>query len=169
MNDRNNYEAPAAVHRHPDTRDSLREALLELVRSAQRELRLVSPALDPVVFRDNTVADELGHFLARHAGNRILLVVEDTDQMLTTLPRLVDLARRFSDLFLVRRLGESHHGLNKMFAVADHSGCLVQPDITRINATLDLAAPHQAIPLVRRFDEFWAGTEPVPGLHIFKL
>lgn len=169
MNDGNNSDTPAEVHRHPDTRDTLREALLELVRAARRELRLVSPVLDPIVFRDNRVADELGHFLARHAGNRILMVVEDTDEMLTTLPRLVELARRFADLFLVRRLGEAHHGLNKMFAVADHSGCLVQPEITRIDATLDLAAPHQAIPLARRFDEIWAGAEPVPGLHMFKL
>lgn len=169
MNDGNISGTPAEAHRHPNTRDALRAALLELVRAARSEFRLASPVLDPIVFRENAVTDELGHFLARRAGNRILMIAEDTEQMLTTLPRLVDLARRFSDLFLLRRLGETHHGLIRMFAIADHTGCLVQPDIGRFDATLDLAAPHLAIPLVRQFEEFWAGADPVPGLHMFKL
>lgn len=169
MNDENISDTPVEGHRHPNSRESLRAALLELVRAARSGLRLVSPVLDPIVFRENAVTDEFGHFLARRAGNRILMIVEDTEQMLITLPRLVDLARRFSDLFLLRRLGESQHGLSKMFAVADRAGCLVQPDVGRFDATLNLNAPHQAIPLVRQFEEFWAGADSVPGLHMFKL
>jgi hypothetical protein len=169
MNDLNKSDEPGLPHRRVETREALRNALLDLLRGAHREFLVVSPALDAALFNGQALGEELGHFLARHTGNHARLVVEDTEQMLTTCTRLVELARRFPDLILIRRLGEAHHGLSEMFAVADGAGCLVQAETGILNATLDLASPARAAPLVRRFEDIWAAAEPVPGLHIFHL
>lgn len=151
------------------SRDELRDAAVDLITSARRELVICSPALDPALYNRTALTEALGHFIARQARCRVRMVVEDTEDMLRGSVRLVELARRFSDLLLIQRLGEPHHGLTEMFMVADSESCLYQQDIATIDATLDLHTPHLALPLARRFEDIWAAGEPVPGLHGFRL
>ena len=156
-------------HRHPATRDGLCAAAVDLVARARREILVCSPMLDPAIYNRAALTDALGHFIARRASNRIRLVVENTEHMLLAGVRLVELTRRFSDMILIRRLGEPHRGLAEMFLVADGESCLHQRDIAAIDATLDFHAPHLATPLARRFEAIWAASEPAPGLHPFRL
>ena len=151
------------------TRDELRNAAVDLIAGARRELVICSPALDPALYNRAVLTDALGHFIARQARCRIRVVVEDTEDMLRSSVRLVELARRFSDLILIQRLGEPHRGLTEMFMVADSESCLYQRAIATIDATLDLHTPHLALPLARRFENIWAASEPVTGLHSFRL
>ena len=169
MNDQNNSTDAGTEHRHPQTRESLRAATLDLVRAARHELEIVAPALDATLWNSAAMGEALAGFVAGHARNRARFVVEDTEHMLATCTRLVELARRFSDLLLIRRLGEVHHGLSSMFAVADREGCLVQQDVAAVDGTFDLGAPRLAAPYRRRFEEIWDASEAVPGLHGFRL
>lgn len=169
MNERENPAAAGPLHRHPETRDGLRAAQLELVGSARRELRIATPALDAALYSGAAMTEALGRFIAAHARNRLRVVVEDTEHMLQSCTRFVELARRFSDLLVVRRLGEPHRGLRELIMVADHDGCLYQPDVALVDATLDLRSPKHAGALAQRFDEIWAASEPAPGLHLFRL
>jgi len=169
MIDHSQSDTPAKEHRHPTTRDDLRAAAVDLIAQARRELVICSPALDPALYNRASLAEALGHFIARQARCRVRIVVEDTEHMLQGSVRLVELARRFSDLVQIQRLGEPHHGLTEMIMVADGTSCLYQPDIASIDATLDLHTPHLALPLARRFEDIWSASEPVPGLHGFRL
>ena len=169
MTSKNPSDIPEPGHHHPQTREALGDALLDLVATARHDLVLCATALDPALFNSTALHDALARLLTRHPRNRVRLVVEDTEHMLTHCARLVGLARRLSDLLTIHRLGERHHGLNMMFAVADSESCLVQQDLGVIDATLDLHAPRLAAPLVERFDDIWAASEPVPGLHGFRL
>ena len=169
MNEREILEASADGHRHLQTREALQEAHLELVNSARHELAVASPALDESIWNSAAMGEALGHFLARHARNRARIVIEDTEHMLTHCSRLVELARRFSDLLLIRRLGDPHRGLAEMFVLADRDSCLVQADIRRMDATLDLKVPRTAAPYVQRFEQIWDASEPISGLHGFRL
>lgn len=165
-----NIPSPAAPeHRHPDTRDGLRDAQLDLVQAARHELRIVAPVLDAAVFNSAAMGEAIGRFVAGRARNRAQVVVEDTEHMLRNCTRFVELARRFSDLLVVRRLGEPHLGLREMFMTADRHSCLRQPDFARVDATLDLHAPKPTGALLQRFEDIWAAAEPVPGLHPFRL
>lgn len=156
-------------HRHPETREALRAAALQLVQTAHHELVVAAPALDATLWNSAAMGQALGHFISSHHRNRIRIVVEDSEHLLTTCVRIVELARRLSDLVLIRRLGEPHRGLSQMFAVADRSSCLLQMDIGIIDATLDLDTARLAAPLASRFDEIWEAADPLPGLHGFRL
>jgi len=169
MSDHSQTDTPAKEHRHPANREELRDAAIDLIAQARRELVICSPALDPALFNRAVLTEALGHFIARQARCRVRIVVEDTEHMLLSCVRLVELARRFSDRILIQRLGEPHHGLMEMFMVADGTSCLRQQDISAIDATLDLHAPPISAPLAHRFEEIWAASEPVPGLHTFRL
>lgn len=169
MNDQNNPAGIDPTHRHPDTRDELRTAQLDVVRSAQRELRILAPALDAALFNGSAMTEALGRFIAGHSRNRMRVVVEDTEHMLQTCTRFVELVRRFSDLLLVRRLGEPHRGLTEMFVLADDHSCLYQQDLGVVDALLDLHTPRAVGPLASRFEDIWSAAEPVPGLHTFRL
>jgi hypothetical protein len=169
MNDDRQSETPAANHRHPTTRDDLRVAAVDLIASARREIVICSPALDPALYNRAVVTDALGHCIARHARCRIRIVVEDTEHMLLSCVRLVELTRRFSDIIQIQRLGEPHRGLTEMFIVADGESCLYQQDITVMDATLDLNSPQRAGALAQRFEKIWVAGEPAPGLHNFRL
>lgn len=160
---------PVTEHRHPTSRDDLRAAVVDLISVARREILLCSPALDPALFNRAVVTDALSHFITRQARGRIRVVVEDTEQMLQSCVRLVELARRFSDILLILRLGEPQRGLTEMLMVVDSASCLQQPDTAVIDATLDLNAPQRAITLAHRFEKIWANCDPVPGLHGFRL
>lgn len=169
MNDNSKSNAPVKEHRHPTTRDDLSVAALDLIAQARREIMICSPALDPSLYNRAALTEALGHFIARQPHCRARIVVEDTEHMLLSSVRLVELARRFSDMIRIQRLGEPHHGMTEMFIVADSESCLYQQDITVIDATLDLHTPHLAAPFTRRFEDIWAASEPVPGLHTFRL
>jgi regulator of extracellular matrix RemA (YlzA/DUF370 family) len=169
MSDHRETDVPAKEHRHIKTRDDLRVAIVDLITHARREIAICSPALDPALYSHASLAEALGHYIARQARGRVCIVVEDTEHMLLSSVRLVELARRFSDRVLIQRLGEPHHGMTEMFIVADSESCLYQQDITVIDAMFDLQAPHLARPLARRFEDIWAASEPVPGLHGFRL
>jgi regulator of extracellular matrix RemA (YlzA/DUF370 family) len=160
---------PVARHRHPTTREDLRTAAEELIASARREIMICSPALDPAMYNRAAITDALGHFIAHQARGRIRIVVEDTEHMLLSAVRLVELTRRFSDLIQILRLGEPHRGLTEMIMVADGESCLYQQDITVMDATLDLNSPQRANALAQRFEKIWAAGEPAPGLHVFRL
>ena len=169
MSEQKNSGDPAKEHRHPTTRDTLRSAAVELIEQARREIVICSPALDPALFNRTALPEALGHFIARLPRSRVRMVVEDTEHMLQSNVRLVELTRRFSDIIQIQRMGEPHHGLTEMFMVADGESCLYQQDTAVIDATLDLNTPHLAAPHARRFEEIWAASEPVPGLHGFRL
>jgi len=169
MSDHNQTDVPTREHRHFTTRDDLRAAAVDLIAHARRDIVICSPALDPALFNRAALAEALGHFIARQARCRARIVVEDTEHMLLSSVRLVELTRRFSDMIFIQRLGEAHHGLTEMFMAADSESCLYQQDIATIDATLDLHTPHLALPLARRFEDIWAASEPVPGLHGFRL
>jgi hypothetical protein len=169
MSDHSQSDSPEKEHRHPTTREELREAATALISRARRELMICCPALDPLLFNRAVLAEALGRFIARQPRSRLRIVVEDTEHMLLSNVRLVELARRFSDIVQVKRLGEPHHGLTELFMVADGISCLRQQDIAVMDATLDLQAPPLCAPLARRFEEIWAASEPVPGLHTFRL
>jgi len=169
MNCHSQSTIPAKEHRHVTTRDDLRVAAVDLIAQARREIVICSPALEPALYNRAALAEALGHFIARQTRGRARIVVEDTEHMLLSNTRLVELARRFSDIILIQRLGEPHHGLTEMFIVADSESCLYQQSTAVIDATLDLHTPHLAVPLARRFEDIWAASEPVPGLHSFRL
>lgn len=156
-------------HRHVSTRDSLRMAAIDLIASARHEVLICAPMLDAAFFNRSDLAQGLGQFIARRAGNRMRIVVEDTEHMLQANVRLVELTRRFSDLILIRRLGEQHHGLAEMFIVVDKASSLHQSDIASVEATCDFYTPSLADPLARRFEAYWDASAPVVGLHPFRL
>ena len=169
MNTQNISDGPPTEHRHLQSREGMRAAWLDLVNSARHELALVTPMLDSAIWNGSAMSEALARLLTRSSRHRTRVVIEDTEFMLTACPRLVELARRFSDLILIRRLGEPHRGLDEMFAIADRDSCLAQPEIATIDATLDLAAPRVAAPYVQRYEDIWSAAEPVPGLHGFRL
>ena len=169
MNRDSQTDTTEKEHRHPATRDELLAAVVDCVTRARREILICGPMLDPAIYNRVALAEALGEFIARRASNRIRVVVEDTEHMLLADVRLVELTRRFSDMILIRRLGEPHRGLAEMFLLADGEHCLHQHDTAAIDATLDFQAPHLAIPLVHRFEAIWAASEPAPGLHPFRL
>mgnify|MGYP000188553161 CR=1 FL=1 len=156
-------------HRHVSTRESLRAAAVDLIASARHEVLICAPMLDAAFFNRADLTQSLGQFIARRPGNRIRILVEDAEHMLQTDVRLVELTRRFSDLILIRRLGEQHHGLAELFIVIDKASSLHQNDINTVNATCDFHAPSLADPLARRFEIFWNASEPITGLHPFRL
>ena len=156
-------------HRHLTTRETVRAAIVDLVTVAQHEILICAPQLEAAFYNRADVAQALGHFIARRTGNRIRILVEDSELLLQADVRLVELTRRFSDLILIRQLGELHQGLAEMFIVVDAQSCLHQRDIGAVDATYDFHAAQLAMPLARRFETLWAASDLLPGLHPFRL
>jgi len=169
MIENRNLEPPETRHAHPGTRDEVHGALLELFQISKNDFAFAGPMLEPAIWNRSDTTEALGQLLTRHNRNRVRIAIEDSEYFLTGCTRLVELARRVSDILLVRRIGDMHHGFNQAIAVGDRAHCLVQKDATRYDATLDIGSPRTALLHLERFEEIWQSSDPLPGLHGFRL
>jgi len=169
MIENRNLDPSESRHSHPGTRDELHIALLELIRKTQNEFTFAGPMLEPAIWCRSDTTEALGQMVTRHSRNRVRIAIEDSEYFLNSCTRLVELARRVSDILMVRRIGDIHHGFNQAIVIGDRAHCLVQKDASRYDATLDLDAPRIALLHLERFDEIWQTSDPLPGLHGFRL
>lgn len=156
-------EPPERVH--TNTRDDLREAIGKLLGHAHRQIAIFAPVMDGYYFNTVHVTQTLARFAAGHHRNLARVLVENDRQVLRDNERIIELIRRFSDFIKMRRVGENHVGLTEMFIIADSSGYLHQPDLTKADSLLDFSDRYKRSQLSRKFEQIWDASEPITGIH----
>ncbi len=146
-------------------RAAVRGFVERLIGTAQREIVIFAPRLDPALFDDMPVVQALAHFAARHRHNRARLLVEDTVQAIRDNDNLVALCRRLGEFIQLRQVDDTHYGLREQFLVADRRAYLHQEDFSRPECVAALAGGPAAARLVQRFEAMWDRAHVPEGLH----
>jgi hypothetical protein len=146
-------------------RAQVRAFIERLIGSAQRDIVIFAPTLDPALFDQMPVVEALAHFAARHRQNRARLLVEDAAQAIRDNDNLITLCRRLGEFIQLRRVDETHLGLREQFLVADRRGFLHQEDIARPECVAALAGGVAAARLAQRFEAMWDRAQVPEGLH----
>lgn len=147
-------------YRSLDSAETLREAMVEVARSADRELAILAQELEGAVFDDRDFVDAVKHFCLTRRYGTVRVLVGSGQRSFRDGNRFVYLGRRLTSFFEFRLVSREYADHRQSFMVADHSAVVYRPYGDRWEGTVDLADPAGARRCLALFDEMWHHAEP---------
>jgi hypothetical protein len=136
------------------------EAIDLLLGLARRSVRVFDVDLSETGWNEAARADAIVAFLRRNPGAQLDIAVHETDWIERSCPRLTNLLKFYGHAITIRRTGEdARHAMDPM-VIADDQHYLHRLHVAQPRAALGIAEPGAAAPLVSRFEDIWANTEP---------
>lgn len=146
------------LHRQLHTAAEYEAAIDTLVGLAKRRLRIFDYNLEEGGYNTLRRHELLRAFLLANRGNRLEIVLHDTDYLTRFCPRMLNLLRQFSHAVTIQETTPQAKGIYDPFAVADQA-CYVHRfhyDAPRaLFATNDVEGSHA---LIKRFEEIKAAS-----------
>ncbi len=155
--------ANAPVHRTLTTLGESREAILEVIGTATREVCIFDANLAQRGFESPALVERLRALLVAGRAHRIRIALHEPEVLERTQPRLIALLRQFPSAVSIHRTVGEAANLSDAFVIADDHGAwhLLHRDHAR--AVVALHSPQDASGLVHRFAEIWSLSEPAVG------
>ena len=104
-----------------------RAHLLALLQQARRSLCLYSQDLEPWLFNHSSVEQACSDFLRIHPRNHLRILLRDSSRAVQDGHRLLQLSKRLSSNFQIRKLHPDYPIEEIAFVLADNNGLLVLP------------------------------------------
>ncbi len=144
-------------HRQIDTWADGYAAWAELLDGTTRTLIVVDHDLSGIHLERNDLPDRLLRCLRRLPPDAIRLVVRDTRQLLTHMPRTRQLLVDYSHIASVR-VAAAHHAsaLDRSLVVCDQQNSFVRPQFDHPRARLMLNDPADAGRYLPQLETIWA-------------
>lgn len=141
------------------------DVALALAAQARRNLRLITPNLEPELY-DTAPFVEAVQALALHSPHTFIhVLVQDTERVIKTGHRLIELARRLTSNIAIQVPGREHKEFGSTLLIADEVGFLRRNLADRYHGIADFNAPRIARDMARQFDEMWEKSAPDPNLR----
>jgi hypothetical protein len=135
-------------------------AIDDVVRAAQRTLRIFDFTLSNRGFNSPARTEMLRKFLVAGRAHRLLIALHEVDTLIRECPRLLTLLRQFPmSIEIHRTIAQARNALDP-FVVADDHSVWHQLHFEQPRAIVALHAPADAMPIMQRFDEIWELSEP---------
>jgi hypothetical protein len=146
---------------------AFQDAALARLDGAQREVALLSYALDPRGFGSDAFAERLQAFALGSSRSRIRILVNQPQQALRNAPRLIELSRRLSSRIHCRQLPETQRLLLTEYLICDERSLLFRERHDQLQAQCHPEAPLQARRQLREFNPLWE--EALPAREFSEL
>jgi len=140
-----------------------------MVSQARFELLLFSRDLAPAVYDRRPFLDALKRFALRGRRPRVRILVQDPTRAVKYGHRLIELSRRGSSAFEVRRVHSEFLNHPESFLLADRTGYIRRPLATQFEAVVDFHSPLETGRLADFFMEVWEVSEPDPEMRRLHL
>ena len=154
---------PASIPSRHEILDSVAAqiaAVDELIGLARHSIRVFDFDLSSMGWNDAARADKIVKFLRATRGARLDIVVHDTGWIERSSPRLTRLLRYYGHAITILRTGDdAKHAMDPLMIVDDQH-YLHRLHIGQPRATLGIAEPDAAKPLIERFEAIWSSAEP---------
>lgn len=135
------------------------EASIALVGQARRQVCLLSPALDPLLYGRAEFVSALREFLLTSTRARLRILVHDGQLPMRRGHPVVPVLRRFSSQAECRRVAEDFREQPDSMLLADGRLLVHRPDPAAYEGHVDVD-PQRARSAQARFDEVWEHSEP---------
>lgn len=142
-----------------------RIAAVALVRQGKRYLHIFSRDLDHAVYDSIAFVNVVRTLATYSRYSQIRILVQNSERIIKSGHRLVQLAHRLSSFIQVRKPGPDYQSINEAFLVVDKLGMLHRKMNDRYEGVVNFHAPLEAAALVRLFDEVWERSEPDPEMR----
>ena len=161
--------APAPGETRLDTLAAQVDAIDTLIDLAGERLLVFDRDLSEGGWNGVRRAERLASFLRRSPNARLSIIVHDARYLEAACPRLTALLKVYSHAMQVWRTGVGARGATDALVIADARHYLHRYHVDQPRATLAIAMPAAAKPLVARFEEIWATGEPALGGSVLGL
>jgi len=135
------------------------EALDQLVGLARRSIRVFDVDFSTMRWDDPQRNAALARFLRASRHAKLDIVVHDTRHIESRCARLLHLQRLFGEAVTIHRSGADARGAMDPLVIVDGVHFLHRFHADQPRASLGIAQPLAAKPLVERFNEIWASSE----------
>jgi hypothetical protein len=147
------------------TSEDHRAAALAMAQQACRYVDVFTRDLEPTVYNNADFVEAVARLARRSPHTYIRVLIQDSQMVVKSGHRLVELSRRLSSHFEVRKPHEDYKDYNEAFLVADGRGVIHKRFADRHEGTANFNAPRRARDLTAFFDEVWERSEPDPELR----
>ena len=137
-----------------------RNALDEVIKTAEREVRIFDHNLERMKLSESARADALAAFLAVSPARRLYIVVHQPDHAETRCPRLHTLIRRFPNSVEIRETSAELKHISDCMLLADQAHGAIRFHRDHARGKLLLHSPEEIRPWWQRFDELWRSASP---------
>lgn len=147
-----------------ESSDDHREAALTLAKQATRSLHIFSQQLDQRVFDQLPFIEALTQLVLRSPQCKVMILVRDTNDMISNGHRLIEAMRRVPSRMQLRKVNDEHQNNKDEFLIADETGLLVRRLAGRYEGSVDFNARKECRERLSLFNEVWRPSEPEPKL-----
>ena len=165
-------DAAASLPQLLDGRAAFAAKALELVRGARYELYLLSDSLERAVYGSEEFYAAVKGFLLGSERARLCVYVNQPQEALQNVPRLVELNRRISSRFEFREPTEEHpagSGNRSEWLLADRRVLLERLEPESLQAQFWAQEPQRGKLRAEAFETLWNEAQPAQELRSLGL
>lgn len=142
------------------TRKEYHAAADELLRVAQRELRVFDPDLQDFRLDAPHRIELLRQFLLRHRDNRLHISLRDAEFVRHHCPRLITILGNFSPAMQIWQAQGDAAKVQDCFILADRKHVVRRPVALQPRGVFILDDPREGFVMQERFNEIWETSVP---------
>ena len=144
-------------------------AAQELLSCARHRLEIFAPRFELNAFHDHSATEILNHFATRNQRNRGQFIITDEIWFMRFNSRIVDLCRRLSSFYEVRKLAADYPSEEEFFIVIDRESVFHQPELAKPVAITSVGDRGYARRFTRKFERYWDASESLQELFTLGL
>jgi hypothetical protein len=133
---------------------------VELVDSASRYLRIMSPTLDRDVFDNAQLCDAISRLARRSRHSDIRILVNNSRPIVEHGHRLLTLAQRIPSLIKIQKLSAHPQMNDDTMIIRDLDGLLFKPADSDHHGFYEPDSKVRVASYIERFDELWERSGP---------
>lgn len=145
--------------------DDRRGALLDLLRSGERAIRIVSDRLDPDLFDHADIAAELSRIARRARECEVRILVKESHELVKRTHEVGTLYRRLPSSVVIRKLDYSPETQVANYVLVDHHGVLYLPGNDNRSCFVNRDDRALVKYLIEQFDPLWDRCTEDPELR----
>lgn len=151
---------PKASYRQIEGLAQSREAIDAVIATAAKSICIFDHNLEQRGYGDPARIERLRHFLLAGRAHRLRIALHEPEHLERHEPRLIALLRQLPGSIAIHRtIGQARNAMDPFVLADDHSVWHLQ-HLGQPRAVVALHSPADATPLLDRFEEIWALSEP---------
>jgi hypothetical protein len=137
------------------TMPEVREASLQLAKSAQRLLSIFTADLEPLIYGGDSFIEAIQRLLLARSYAKVRVLLADPSRAIGENNRFLALARRLPSCIDMRTMSQEYPASAGAFIIADDKALVYRPQIDRWDGIADLDDPTVVRRYLNFFDEVW--------------
>ena len=138
-----------------DSRQLNCDALIKLTASAQNQISILSRHFDSTVFNNEDFVQAASQLVRRTRYTNIKILVHDTEPMVKSGHRVLELSQRISSKIEIRTICHDYAQFNQSFLVADGAGYIHNLQSDLYNAEVNFNDAEKSNELLETFKNIW--------------